>query len=551
MSAGGDTNFSRVLNKEQNGVIQATLTDLYQITMAYAYWKSGKRNETAVFDLYFRKNPFKGEFTVFAGLEECIKFVKNFKFSVSDINYLKTVLPENIEGEFFDYLQNLTTDEVRLIAIDEGMVVFPKVPLISIEGPLPVVQLMETPLLNLVNYASLVATNGMRFRLAAGQNKTLLEFGLRRAQGPDGALSASRYCYMGGFDGTSNVLAGKLYNIPVRGTHAHAFVTSYSSLSDVQEKELLNKKTGQAEKFTPVCIKWQKKLAPVLDFLADQASEGELAAFMSYALAFPNGFLALIDTYDVIRSGLPNFCTVAMALSDFGYEPRGIRLDSGDLAYLSTVVREKFRKIADKFEVPWFSELTIVASNDINEDTIHSLNQQGHEIDSFGVGTHLVTCQKQPALGGVYKLVEINRTPRIKLSEDVEKVTIPGRKQAYRLFGADGNALVDLMMQPSEEPPKPGQRVLCRHPFQESRRAYVIPAKVELLHKCYWDMGKVVQPLLSLCDLRTKALNSLKTIRIDHKRVLNPTPYKVSVSSQLYTFMHELWLQNAPIGELS
>lgn len=551
MSAGGDTNFSRVLNKEQNGVIQATLTDLYQITMAYAYWKSGKRNETAVFDLYFRKNPFKGEFTVFAGLEECIKFVKNFKFSVSDINYLKTVLPEKIESEFFDYLQNLTTDEVRLIAIDEGMVVFPKVPLISIEGPLPVVQLMETPLLNLVNYASLVATNGMRFRLAAGQNKTLLEFGLRRAQGPDGALSASRYCYMGGFDGTSNVLAGKLYNIPVRGTHAHAFVTSYSSLSDVQEKELLNKKTGQAEQFTPVCIKWQKKLAPVLDFLADQASEGELAAFISYALAFPNGFLALIDTYDVIRSGLPNFCTVAMALSDFGYEPRGIRLDSGDLAYLSQVVRQNFRKIADKFEVPWFSKLTIVASNDINEDTIHSLNQQGHEIDSFGVGTHLVTCQKQPALGGVYKLVEISRTPRIKLSEDVEKVTIPGRKQAYRLFGADGNALVDLMMQPSEEPPKPGQRVLCRHPFQESRRAYVIPAQVELLHKCYWDMGKVVQPLPSLCELRTKALNSLKTIRIDHKRALNPTPYKVSVSSQLYTFMHELWLQNAPIGELS
>ncbi|XP_022339087.2 nicotinate phosphoribosyltransferase-like isoform X1 [Crassostrea virginica] len=550
MSA-GDTNFSRVLNKEQNGFIQATLTDLYQITMAYAYWKSGKRNETAVFDLYFRKNPFKGEFTVFAGLEECIKFVKNFKFSVSDIDYLKTVLPENIEGEFFDYLQNLTTNEVRLLAIDEGMVVFPKVPLISIEGPLPVVQLMETPLLNLVNYASLVATNGMRFRLAAGRDKALLEFGLRRAQGPDGALSASRYCYLGGFDGTSNVLAGKLYNIPVRGTHAHAFVTSYSSVAEVKEKELFNKKTNQIEKFTPVCIEWQKRLAPVLDFLTDQASEGELAAFIAYAQAFPNGFLALIDTYDVIRSGLPNFCSVAMALNDFGYEPRGIRLDSGDLAYLSTVVRENFRKVAEKFGVPWFSKLTIVASNDINEDTIHSLNQQGHEIDSFGVGTHLVTCQKQPALGGVYKLVEINKNPRMKLSEDVEKVTVPGRKQAYRLFGTDGNALVDLMMQPSEEPPKPGQRVLCRHPFQESRRAYVIPAKVELLHKCYWDMGKVVQPLPSLCELRTKAMNSLQTIRIDHKRALNPTPYKVSVSTQLYTFMHELWLQNAPIGELS
>ncbi|XP_062583365.1 nicotinate phosphoribosyltransferase-like isoform X1 [Saccostrea cucullata] len=550
MSASGDTNISRVLNKEQNGVIQATLTDLYQITMAYAYWKSGKRNETAVFDLYFRKNPFKGEFTIFAGLEECIKFVKSFKFSVSDINYLKTVLPENIENEFFDYLQNLTTNEVRLVAIDEGMVVFPKVPLISIEGPLPVVQLMETPLLNLVNYASLVATNGMRFRQAAGRDKTLLEFGLRRAQGPDGALSASRYCYLGGFDGTSNVLAGKMYNIPVRGTHAHAFVNSYSSLSEVQEKELLNKKTNQVLKFTAVCVKWRKDLAPVLDFLDDQASEGELAAFIAYAHAFPDGFLALIDTYDVIRSGLPNFCTVAMALSDFGYEPRGIRLDSGDLAYLSQVVRESFKKVADKFGVPWFAKLNIVASNDINEDTIHSLNQQGHEIDSFGVGTHLVTCQKQPALGGVYKLVEINKNPRMKLSEDVEKVTIPGRKLAYRLFGIDGNALVDLMMQPSETAPQPGERVLCRHPIQESRRAYVIPAKVELLHKCYWDKGKVVQPLPTLTELRTKALKSLQTLRIDHKRALNPTPYKVSVSSELYTFMHELWLKNAPIGEL-
>ncbi|XP_048728203.1 nicotinate phosphoribosyltransferase-like isoform X2 [Ostrea edulis] len=526
------------------------LTDLYQITMAYAYWKSGKRNEMAVFDLYFRRNPFKGEFTIFAGLEECIKFVKNFKFSVSDINYLKTVLPENIENEFFDYLQNLTTDEVRLIAIDEGMVVFPKVPLISIEGPLPVVQLMETPLLNLVNYASLVATNGIRFRQAAGRDKTLLEFGLRRAQGPDGALSASRYCYLGGFDGTSNVLAGKLYNIPVRGTHAHAFVNSYSSLSEVEEKGLLNKKTNQLEKFTPVCLKWQKKLAPLLEFLDDQASVGELTAFIAYAQAFPEGFLALIDTYDVIRSGLPNFCTVAMALNDFGYAPKGIRLDSGDLAYLSHVVRQNFKKVADKFEVPWFAKLTIVASNDINEDTIHSLNQQGHEIDSFGVGTHLVTCQKQPALGGVYKLVEINGNPRMKLSEDVEKVTIPGRKQAYRLFGSDGNALVDLIMQPSENAPKPGERVLCRHPFQESKRAYVIPAKVELLHKCYWDKGKVMQPLPSLSDLRTKAFESLQTLRIDHKRALNPTPYKVSVSSQLYTFMHDLWLKNAPIGEL-
>lgn len=297
-------------------------------------------------------------------------------------------------------------------------------------------------------------------------------------------------------------------------------------------------------------MKVQEKLAPVLGFLPDQVIAGELASFISYAQAFPNGFLALIDTYDAVKSGLANFCTVAVALAELGYRALGIRLDSGDLSYLSQIVRDSFRKVARAFELPWFEKLTIVASNDINEDTIHSLNQQGHEINSFGIGTHLVTCQKQPALGGVYKLVEVNKKPRIKLSEDVEKVTIPGKKSAYRLYGSDGNALVDLMLQPDEAPPAVGQRVLCRHPFQESKRAYVIPAKVESLHKCYWTDGQVQCHLSPLKELRDKSLKSLKSIRQDHKRALNPTPYKVSVSSDLYTFMHNLWLENAPIGEL-
>ncbi|KAL5013349.1 hypothetical protein ScPMuIL_007619 [Solemya velum] len=420
--------------------------------------------------------------------------------------------------------------------IDEGTIVFPKVPLIIVSGPLPVVQLMETPLLNLVNYASLVATNGMRFRLAAGPEKVLLEFGLRRAQGPDGALSPPL-----GFDGTSNVLAGKLYGIPVSGTHAHAYVTSFTGLNEIP--------TGRD--FVSSCLKWQKQLSSVLGFLSDQVNEGELAAFISYAMAFPSTFLALIDTYDVIRSGLPNFCTVALALNEFGYSPRGIRLDSGDLSYQSMIIQRSFTSLAAAYNLPFFEKLSIVASNDINEDTIHSLNQQGHAINSFGIGTHLVTCQKQPALGGVFKLVEINGKARIKLSEDVEKVTIPGRKTAYRLIGADGNALVDLMTQTGETPPKVGERVLCRNPFQESKRAYVIPAKVEKLHRVYWENGQLQQNLPVLKDLRTKAMNSLHTIRQDHKRALNPTPYKVAVSASLYTFMHDLWLESAPIGELS
>ncbi|XP_033727466.1 nicotinate phosphoribosyltransferase-like [Pecten maximus] len=551
MSSGTNSSFSRILSREQNGVIQPILTDLYQITMAYAYWKSGKKNDRAVFDLYFRKNPFKGEFTVFAGLEECIKFLQKFCFTESDIKYLRTVLPSNIESEFYDYLQQISTKDVQMYAIDEGTVVFPKVPLLTVEGPLPIVQLMETPLLNLVNYASLVATNGMRFRLAAGPKKILLEFGLRRAQGPDGALSASRYCYLGGFDGTSNVLAGKLYGIPVRGTHAHAFVTSYTDLLTIGDETLMMKGTEEPVKFLPICKKWQKKLTSILGFLDDQVSDGELAAFISYASAFPDGFLALIDTYDVIKSGLPNFCTVALALHELGYEPRGVRLDSGDLSYLSKFVRSRFKKVADSLNLPWFGKLTIVASNDINEDTIHSLNQQGHEIDSFGIGTHLVTCQKQPALGGVYKLVEVNQRPRIKLSEDVEKVTIPGRKIAYRLYGADGNALVDLMLRLDEDPPTLNTRILCRHPFQESKRAYVCPAKMEQLHKLYWDNGQMVRSLPTLTELRSKAMESLNSMRQDHKRALNPTPYKVSVSANLYQFLHDLWLENAPIGELA
>ncbi|CAG5133037.1 unnamed protein product [Candidula unifasciata] len=534
-----------------NGVVQALLTDLYQITMAYAYWKSEKMNDASVFDLYFRKNPFSGEFTIFAGLEECLKLMQSFHFSDSDVEYLKTAMPQTTDPAFFIYLKNISARDVTLTAVPEGEVVFPKIPLLTVSGPLAVVQLLETPLLNLVNYASLVATNAARFRIAAGPNTVLLEFGLRRAQGPDGGLSASRYCYLGGFDGTSNVLAGKMFGIPVRGTHAHAFITSFINLQDVKFRTLVSADGSREEDFVSLCLKYQQQLPSVIDFLPDQVMEGELAAFISFALAFPDGFLALIDTYDVIRSGLPNFCTVAMALNELGYQAQGIRLDSGDLSYLSKVVKGKFITMAAKFDLPWFENLTIVASNDINEDTIHSLNQQGHTINCYGIGTHLVTCQKQPALGCVFKLVEINTKARIKLSEDVEKVTIPGRKKVYRLYGADGTALVDLLQDASEPAPQVGQRVLCRHPIQESKRAYVIPAAVKSLHITWWKQGKVIEHLPTLTELRERTKKSLSTLRPDHKRALNPTPYKVSVSSDLYTYIHELWLESAPIGELS
>ncbi|KAL3278026.1 hypothetical protein HHI36_013367 [Cryptolaemus montrouzieri] len=541
---------SSYIGLEQNGIVQPLLTDLYQITMAYAYWKSGKSNATAVFDLYFRKNPFHGEFTIFAGLEECLKFIQKFHYSETDIQYLRTVLPISIENEFFEYLQSLTADEVSLFAVHEGTVVFPREPLIRVEGPLIVVQILETTLLNLVNYASLMSTNAARFRLAAGKLK-LYEFGLRRAQGPDGGLSASKYSYIGGFDGTSNVLAGKLYNIPVKGTHAHSYVTSFCCLPEVTVTQLQPKAGGEKREFLQYAMKWREKLMSSFQVPTSQASDGEFAAFISFAIAFPDMFMALVDTYDVVKSGLFNFCSVALALHDFGYSPIGIRLDSGDLAYLSNVARNHFRKIADIYQIPSFENLVIMASNDINEETILSLNEQGHSIDAFGIGTHLVTCQKQPALGGVFKMVEIDGQPRIKLSHDVEKVTIPGKKETFRLYGGEGYALIDILQRTVEDSPCVDHKVLCRHPFQESKRAYVSPVRVEKLLVLYWNKGKICQKLPNMQEVRDRVKNSLKILRSDIKRSLNPTPYKVAVSDNLYTFLHDLWLENAPIGELS
>ncbi|KDO79182.1 hypothetical protein CISIN_1g024420mg [Citrus sinensis] len=253
-----------------------------------------------------------------------------------------------------------------------------------------------------------------------------------------------------------------------------------------------------------------------------------------------------------MRSGVPNFCAVALALNDLGYKAVGIRLDSGDLAYLSCEARKFFRTIEKEFGVPDFEKMSITASNDLNEETLDALNKQGHEVDAFGIGTYLVTCYAQAALGCVFKLVEINKQPRIKLSEDVSKVSIPCKKRSYRLYGKEGYPLVDIMTGENEPPPKVGERILCRHPFNESKRAYVVPQKVEELLKCYWpgSSDKRREDLPTLKDTRERCIKQLEQMRPDHMRRLNPTPYKVSVSAKLYDFIHFLWLNEAPVGEL-
>ncbi|KAF1759744.1 hypothetical protein GCK72_016211 [Caenorhabditis remanei] len=538
----------------QDSLVQPLLTDFYQITMCYAYWKTGTHNEPAVFDVFFRKNPFHGEFTVFAGLEDCLRFVENFKFSQSDIEYVKKILPENAEPEFYEYLETLDGSHLTIEAVREGSVVFPKVPLITIYGPLAMCQLLETSFLNLVNYASLVATNAARFRQASGAKLSLLEFGLRRAQGPNGGLTASKYCYIGGFDGTSNVLAGKLFGIPVKGTQAHSFICSFSSPDELKLRSLNHKETAETMDLFQASI---EKRGWLLDQMAwgvvqSEVSDGELTAFVAYAIAFPDSFLALIDTYDVLRSGVVNFVAVSLALHDFGYRSMGCRIDSGDLSYLSKELRRRFVKVAAlKEEYKFFETMCIVASNDINEETIMSLNEQKHEINAFGVGTHLVTCQKQPALGCVYKLVAQSAQPKIKLSQDVTKITIPGKKKCYRIFGKNGSAILDLMMLEDEPEPQPNEQILCRHPFEESKRALVNASKIIKLHNVYWKDGVLATPLPTLNEIKEHVnLSISQTLREDHRRYLNPTPYKVSVSERLYQFLHELWLQNAPIGQL-
>ena len=561
-----------------NPLVGPLLTDLYQVTMAYAYWQQGRHKKQAVFEVFFRKNPFKGEFTVFAGLEEVIRFVETYRLTESDVDYLRELLPQGEEG-FFEWLRGLDCSEIKIYAIREGTVVFPAEPLLRIEGPLGIAQLLETTVLNLVNYASLVCTNAVRYRLAAPEAK-LFEFGPRRAQGPDGAVSASRYTFIGGFDGTSNVLAGKLFGLPVSGTHSHAFVQSYAGIDDLPSETKINGVDIKAR-----ALSWRSTLG--YDDL--QLNDGEFAAFVAFALAFPARFIALVDTYSTLDTGLQNFLCVALALHDAGYQPIGIRIDSGDLAYLSRKARRLFDDLANDYDdddepstaaehhrrsrkaekkedqrdpsiARCLRKIQIFASNDINESVLLSLREQDHAIDGFGIGTHLVTCHNQPALGCVYKLVEIDGRPTIKLSNDINKTTIPCAKQAFRLISAEGVMILDLLVPRTHAPPEVGERILCRHPFDHNKRAYVTPTKVIALHKLVFDGLNAItgnngdesprghRP--SLHDIKNHVLKQLRLVRSDVLRPLNPTPYKISLTPELFSFFIDIWQENDPIREL-
>uniref|UniRef100_A0A4W3GKX9 Nicotinate phosphoribosyltransferase n=1 Tax=Callorhinchus milii TaxID=7868 RepID=A0A4W3GKX9_CALMI len=430
--------------------------------MAHSLWRCGRHRTGAVFELFFRDNPFGGGFTIFAGLQNCLSFIHSF--SLSSTAYV------NASPSLSLSLQ---------------------VALMEVSGPLAVVQLLETPLLNLVNYASLVATNAARFRLLVGPRIKLFELGLRRAQGPDGGLSGSKYSYIGGFDYTSNLLAGKLYGIPVRGSMAHSYITSFTSISELTFQTLKPVGDGAAVDFVGLSERWLGRVCRLLEESEEFPDAGERAAFISFALCYPSNFVALVDTYSVRRSGLPNFCAVALTLDELGYRAIGVRLDSGDLRQQSLHCRSVFRACSQTFEVPWFANLSIMASNNISEENLKELQCQEHEIDYIGVGTNLVTCPLQPSLGCVYKLTEVNGKARIKLSEDQSKTTLPGRKNSYRLYSPDGHPLLDLLTLHSEEAPRAGEEVQCCALGRKMERLQVTAANVEPLLSVYFERGQV------------------------------------------------------------
>jgi nicotinate phosphoribosyltransferase len=470
----------------------ALLTDFYQLTMAQGYWKAGMADDEAAFHLSFRKNPFGGGYTLACGLSQAIDYISSFKFDSSDIDFLLSRSGYGgrrlFDMEFLDYLRGLEL-KLDIDAVPEGTVVFPHEPLVRVSGPLIACQLVETPLLNAINFQTLIATKAARVCQAA-ENDQVLEFGLRRAQGIDGSLSASRAAFIGGCFATSNTLAGKMYGIPVRGTHAHSWVMSFPD---------------------------------------------ERQAFEGYAKAMPNNCTFLVDTYDTLE-GVRHAIEVGKKLRDEeGEELGGIRLDSGDLAYLSI----EARKMLDNGGFP---AAKIVASNDLDEYLIASLKRQGARIDIWGVGTKLITAYDQPALGGVYKLSalkpkgEVMWRYKIKLSEQTAKTSIPGILQVKRFRDKTGyvaDAIYDTLTDGSRT--MDNRIVMVVDPTDPNKRKFVDGSKCkneDLLVPVFRN-GKQVYDSPPIRDIRDFASRQLSGFHPGVMRLENPHSYPAGLEMGL------------------
>lgn len=473
------------------------LTDLYQLTMCYGYWKSGKAEQEAVFNMFFRKNPFSGGFAVACGLKYFIDYVSDYHLDRSDLDYLSELKGNDgnplFEEGFLKYLEGLRFD-CDIDAVPEGTVVFPHEPLVRVRGPITLCQLLESPLLNIVNHQTLIATKAARIKHAAGKDDSVLEFGLRRAQGIDGSLAASWAAYIGGCDSTSNVLAGKIFDIPVKGTQAHSWIMSF---------------------------------------------DDELESFMAYAKAMPNNSVFLVDTYDTIE-GVKKAIKAGHWLKEQGHSFIGIRLDSGDLAYLS----REARKLLDE---SGFYEAKILASNDLDEHLIHSLKEQGAKIDVWGVGTKLTTAYDQPALGGVYKLAAIRKKGssdwnyKVKLSEQAIKVSTPGILQIRRFIG-DGEYLGDMIFDQLSY--APNDRAVMIDPMDMTKRkSFSADRTYKDLLVPIFRQGKCIYDIPSARASRNSCQEDLKFFHEGIKRLLNPHRYAVGLEKNLYQLKTDLILK--------
>ncbi|WP_285396127.1 nicotinate phosphoribosyltransferase [Lysinibacillus sp. fls2-241-R2A-57] len=456
-------------------------TDLYQINMAESYWADGIHNRKAIFELYFRKLPFGNGYAIFAGLERMLEYLRDFRFSDSDIAYLREVV--GYKEDFIEYLKNIRfTGDMYSMA--EGELVFANEPIVRIEAPLVEAQLIETALLNIVNYQTLIATKASRIKQII-KNEVAMEFGTRRAQEMDAAIWGTRAAFIGGFASTSNVRAGKLFNIPVSGTHAHALVQAYKNDYD---------------------------------------------AFHAYAKRHRD-CVFLVDTYNTLKSGVPTAIKVAKELGD-KINFIGIRLDSGDVAFLS----KEARRMLDE---AGFQNAKIIVSNDLDEYTILNLKAQGAKVDVWGIGTKLITAYDQPALGAVYKMVAIENNEgqledTIKISANAEKVTTPGLKNVYRIIDRkNGKAEGDYITM-QDENPQSEERIKMFHPVHTFVSKFVTNFEAKNLQQQVIKNGEINYQNPTLEEMRDYAAENLELLWDEYKRAMNPEEYPVDLSQKCW-----------------
>lgn len=470
------------------------LTDLYELTMMQGYFKHKDRNETVIFDAFYRNNPCGGGYSIAAGLEQLIAYIKELHFSPEDIRYLDSL--HLFEKDFLDYLADFHFSG-DIYAIPEGTVIFPREPLVKVIAPIMEAQLVETAILNIINHQSLIATKAARVCYAA-RGDGIMEFGLRRAQGPDAGIYGARAAVIGGCIGTSNVLCGQLFDVPVKGTHAHSWIMSFPD---------------------------------------------ELTAFRTYAKLYPSACILLVDTYDTLKSGIPHAIQVFTEMREAGIPLTfyGIRMDSGDLAYLS----KEAKKMLD---AAGFHDAVISASNDLDETLITSLKNQGATINSWGVGTNLITSKDCPSFGGVYKLAAIKDKatgkflPKIKVSENAEKITNPGNKTIYRIYGRESHKIIADLICLVGEAYDDSNSLLLFDPIATWKKTLLAPGTYvmrELLIPIFKN-GSCVYHSPKVMDIQQYCKKELDTLWDETKRLVNPHEVHVDLSNELWHMRAQL-----------